>query len=237
MQVVVIAGGAATRMEPLTRHQPKALLPVGGRPFLDLVLDLLDADESVTSVHFCLGRHGDQIIRFLADRPTRLEVTWTLEPRPLGTAGCLRLAAPQLDDRFLVLLGDTYTPIDLGAVAACFAGSGAPALMVVFRNRDALERSNVKVAGGHVLEYNKAASAGTYEFVDYGVAALRRDVIARLPAGRAVDLGEIFLPLIAEGGLASYEVTTRFFEIGSVAGYRELDELVSHGDFGPRRVV
>ncbi|TDD96785.1 NTP transferase domain-containing protein [Actinomadura rubrisoli] len=230
MQVAIIAGGAATRMGPLTRQRPKALLPVAGRPFLSWVLDLLESCEAVTSVHLCLGRHADQIERFIAERPAgRLPLTSTAEATPLGTAGCLRLALPRLDTRFLVLLGDTYTPVDFGAITHAHETSRKPALMAVYRNGDALERSNIRIHEGRVVEYDKSAEAGTYEHVDYGVAVLERGLVDALPPGRPSDLGEIFRPLIARGDLAAFEVGTRFFEIGSLSGYREFDELVSAG--------
>jgi NDP-sugar pyrophosphorylase family protein len=225
MQVVVIAGGLATRLGRLTAHRPKILLPVGGRPFLDLLLDRLRR-ENVTSVHLCLGHHAEQVLDHLAGRKGGPPVTTSVEPAALGTAGCLRHALPHLAERFLSIFGDTYTPVRLDEVMATLTQSGRPALMAVLRNRDVLETSNVRIRDGLVVEYDKFAPPGTYEHVDYGVAALERGVVTGLEPDRPVDLAEIFGPLITSGRLAAHEVNTRFWEIGSHRGYAELDARV-----------
>jgi NDP-sugar pyrophosphorylase family protein len=225
MQVVVIAGGLGTRLGPLAAHRPKVLLPIAGRPFLDLLLDRLRR-EGVTSVHLCLGHHAGQVLDHLAARTDGPPVTTSVEPVALGTAGCLRQALPYLAERFLLVFGDTYTPVRLEEVMATLVRSGRPAVMAVLRNRDALETSNVRIRDGLIVEYDKTAPPGTYEHVDYGVAALDRSVVADLEPGRPVDLAEVFGPLIASGRLAAHEVSTRFWEIGSLRGYTELDARV-----------
>jgi NDP-sugar pyrophosphorylase family protein len=225
-QVVIAAGGLGTRLGPLTAHRPKVLVPVGGRVFLDIVLDQL-AGQGIERVHLCAGHHADQVVRHLGgQRRHRPRITMTAEPRPLGTAGCLRLALPFLDDRFVLLLGDTYTPISFGDVLDAHERRGRPALMAVLRNRDALETSNVDVRDGIVVAYDKQVPPGTYDWVDYGVAALERDLVATLPASRSADLAEVYQPLIAQGRLAAYEVGTRFWEIGSPDGHAELDTRI-----------
>jgi NDP-sugar pyrophosphorylase family protein len=225
MQVVIVAGGLGTRLGSLTADCPKVLLPVAGRPFLDIVLDQL-VEQGVASVHLCLGHYADRVIEYLHSRSGCPEVTVSTEPTALGTAGCLQHALPWLDRRFTVLLGDTYTPVSYADIMRAHARSTQPALMVVLRNRDALETSNVVVRDGRVVTYNKQATPGTYEYVDYGVAVFERVLIEALPTRRFVDLSEIFGPLIAAGQLAAHEVAARFWEIGSYRGYAELDTYI-----------
>lgn len=221
-QVVILAGGRGTRLGPLTVRTPKVLLPVAGRPFLALVLDYLDSQE-VRAVHLCLGVGAGQVIRYLHDRPAGgPRVTTSVEGTPLGTAGCLRAAREHLEEEFAVLVGDSYTPVDLRALARDRRGCGAEAAMVVMRNRDWLVPSNVQVREGMVARYAKDQPPGTFEHVDYGIAFLRRHTLDRLPAHGPADLAELFHALIADGELAALEVSRRFYEIGSVEGYAEL---------------
>jgi NDP-sugar pyrophosphorylase family protein len=166
------------------------------------------------------------VLDHLIQRPGGPRLTTSVEPIPLGTAGCLRYALPHLRERFLLIFGDSYTPVPLAAVMKAFTAFGQPALMVVLRNRDALETSNVRVRDGLVVEYDKTAPPGTYEYVDYGVAALERRIVAELEPGRPIDLTEVLASLISAGHLAAYEVRTRFWEIGSRSGYAELDAYV-----------
>jgi NDP-sugar pyrophosphorylase family protein len=228
MQVVMTAGGKATRLGALAAHRPKVLLSVAGRVFLDLVLDHLAA-SGVSSVHLCLGTHAEQVLDHLRRHPSPLPVTTTVEPEPLGTAGCLAYAAPHLERTFLQLHGDTYTPVSFDTIDAAHRSSGRAALMTVLRNRDAFETSNVRIDGGLVVEYDKTARPGRFEYVDYGIAAFNRSVIDAIPAGRFTDLVDVFAALIGAGELAAYEVSTRFYEIGSISGYTELDALLTSG--------
>jgi NDP-sugar pyrophosphorylase family protein len=228
MQVVITAGGLATRLGTLTAGRPKVLLPVAGRPFLDLVLALL-AGAGVSHAHLCLGRHADQVLAYLRGRAGPPIVTSSVETVPLGTAGCLRLALPHLRDRFLLLHGDTYTPVPFAPIAAAHRAGGQPALMAVLRNEDRWERSNVRVRDGLVVEYDKQAPPGRYRHVDYGIAGLTRALVQSIPAERQVDLTEVLGPLVTQRRLAAYEVSTRFYEIGSHTGYAEFEALVRAG--------
>jgi len=69
------------------------------------------------------------------------------------------------------------------------------------------------------------------EFIDYGLLALRRDVVAaRVPPGRVFDLGDLCHALSLEGSLAGFEVSERFYEIGSLDGLHDFERWVeAHG--------
>jgi NDP-sugar pyrophosphorylase family protein len=221
-QAVILAGGRGSRLGPLTDRTPKVLLPVGGRPFLAMPLAHLRS-QGVTRVHLCLGFGAEQVVRFLDGRPADgIDVTTSVELTPQGTAGCLRLAASHLDDEFMVLVGDSYLPVDLRRLAAAYREHGTEAAMVVLRNRDRLVPSNVRAQDGLVTRYDKGLPPGTFEHVDYGIAFLRRTALARIPEIGPADLSTLFRSLVAHRQLAALEVSQRFYEIGSVAGYAEL---------------
>lgn len=230
LQVVVVAGGFGTRMADMLPATAKILAPVHGEPFFCHVLRLLAA-QGVRRLHLCLGRYSDQIQDFLAHRePDGITVTTSVERAPLGTAGSLRAAAAALDDEFLLLLGDTYTPVDLIDLVNRHRRTGAEAAMVVLENRDWLVPSNVEVAEGLVVRYDKRAVPGTLHHVDYGIALLRRASLSRLPDDGPADLAVLFQSLIADRRLAALEVGHRFYEIGSPEGYAEFMALVGSGE-------
>jgi NDP-sugar pyrophosphorylase family protein len=228
-QTVLVAGGLGTRLRGVTTGIPKVLVPVQGRPLLDWVLWLLAA-QGVGSVHMCLGHRADQVLAHLASAgPTPLPVTVSTEVTPAGTAGCLRLAEPYLDDEFVLLLGDTYTPVDLERLVSTWRATATPAAMVVLRNRDWLVPSNVEVRDRKVVRYDKAVEPGELDYVDFGIALLRKNVLSRIPPTGAPDLRVLFDSLIADRQLAAIEVTERFYEVGSPAGLAELNRLVGEG--------
>ena len=113
-----MAGGEGTRLRPLTSNQPKPMMPLANRPMMEHIVDLLQ-------------RHGfDEIVVTWPSWPTPSAPTsatapssacgwsYATEETPLGTAGSVRNAMDELDERFLVISGDVLTDIDLGKVVA-----------------------------------------------------------------------------------------------------------------------
>jgi NDP-sugar pyrophosphorylase family protein len=233
MQSVILAGGLGTRLYPLTRSIPKALVPICGRPFAAYQLSWL-ASQGIDEVVYCIGHLGRQIIDFVGDGAAwDIRVRYVDEGETLkGTAGAVRLAldAGCLDDSFFVLYGDSFLPIDYRSVFEGFAASGKPALMTVLRNENRWDRSNVIYRAPMVALYDKACDEGTRQamaHIDYGLLVLSRSMVAsRIPAGAVCDLADVLRDLSREGGLAGYEVMERFYEIGSVEGLADFSRYV-----------
>jgi NDP-sugar pyrophosphorylase family protein len=233
VQCVILAGGLGTRMWPETRAVPKTLLPVAGRPFASYQLGWL-AGSGIGNVVYCIGHLGEQIRSYVGDGSAwELSVRYVDESDRLrGTAGALRLALDSgaLAEEFLVLYGDSWLQVDPATVLQALRESGAPALMTVFRNDGRWDGSNVVLEGARVIRYAKglADPPPQMRWIDYGLLALRRQVIAeRVPAGQAFDLAPVCEGLAAEGLLAGLEVHQRFYEIGSVSGRAELEAMLS----------
>jgi NDP-sugar pyrophosphorylase family protein len=228
VQCLILAGGLATRMRPLTETIPKALIPVAGRPFIDHQLAWL-AGHGVTDVVLSLGYLGEQVRDHVGDGARHgLRVRAVDEGTDLrGTAGAVRLALDEgvLEERFLVTYGDSFLPIDFAAVFRAFAGSGAPALMTVFKNQGRWDTSNVIFDGRMVTLYDKQRRTRppeAFTFIDYGLSALERGVVAAsVPAGAKADLSDLFHALSVRGELAGWESPERFYEIGSPAGLED----------------
>lgn len=233
IQCLILAGGLATRLRPLTGTIPKALVEVAGKPFLDHQLACFAAN-GVTDVVLSIGYLGEQIREFIGDGSQ-----WGLRARVVeegddlrGTAGAIRLALDQgaLGDEFAVAYGDSYMPIDFREVREAHLASMLPSLMVVIRNEGKWERSNCEVAGGRVLLYDKTpdtAASARFHHTDYGVSYWNADEFrARVPAGVKMDLARVFHDLSREGKLAAYEAPSRFYEMGSPEGLEELRKLL-----------
>ena len=234
MQCVILAGGRATRMRPLTDSIPKALIPAAGRPFIDHQLDWL-AGHGVTDIVLSVGYRGDAIRAHVGDGGRHgLRVRYVDEGGQLrGTAGALRLALDEgaLEESFLVTYGDSFLPIDFGDVFRAFVASGQPALMTVFRNDGRWDTSNAIFDGGMVTLYDKQRRTRPPEdfaFIDYGLSALSRRVIAdEVPAAPVSDLATLFHALSVRGQLAGYEAAVRFYEIGSLAGLKDFEQWLN----------
>jgi len=225
MQCVILAGGLGTRMRPLTETCPKTLLPVAGRPFAYHQLHWLGA-QGITEVVYSIGHQGELIRRYWDQEPSPVaKIRYVDEGEQLrGTAGALRLARDQgvLDERFFVIYGDSFLPVEFAPVWNAFESSGQPALMIVLRNEGRWDRSNVLYENGKVALYDKTAAPGM-QYIDYGLSCFRRDV---LDDSTQSDLAALFHELSLQGKLAGFEVHDRFYEIGSPAGLRDLERYL-----------
>ena len=220
--VAILAGGLSTRMRPVTEQLPKALLEVAGKPFALHQIELLRR-HGVADIVFCVGHLGDLIVEAIGDgAELGVRVRYSFDgPELLGTGGALVRALPHLGERFFTLYGDAYLDCDYAAVAARFDESGAPGLMTVFRNADRWDRSNVELAGGRIVAYDKDQRTARMQYIDYGLGMLTRAALESYPPGQVLDLATVYQDLVARGQLAGFEVSTRFYEVGSPSGLEE----------------
>jgi MurNAc alpha-1-phosphate uridylyltransferase len=233
MQLVILAGGVASRMRPLAERVPKSLFVVAGRPFLDWQLELV-ARSGATRVLLLVAHLGDAIAAHLEATPPPLLVTLVSDgDRRAGTGGALAAAARDqlLDEQFLVTYGDSYLPVDLGALFDAHVASGLPATMAVHENRDRWDSSNVVVDDARVTRYEKIADPKlrppTMRWIDFGLVAFDRDEVHGWHDAAPFDLGAPLGRLAAAGKLGAFGYSERFYEIGSPAGLAELEGLLA----------
>jgi len=228
LPVAILAGGLATRLRPLTETIPKSLVEINGEPFLWHQLRLL-RENGVSRVVLCLSYLGEQVRDSVGDgHDFGLQIDYSFDGSVLlGTAGALKRALPLLGESFLVLYGDSYLPIDLGAVETAFRASGKSGLMSVYSNDGQWDTSNVEFENKEILAYNKKERTPRMQYIDYGLGAFQGKAFDRVQTGQACDLAELYGRLLAEGQLAGMEVRQRFYEIGSREGLEETARFIA----------
>ena len=228
LPAAILAGGLATRLRPVTETIPKALVEVGGEPFLAHQLRLLRA-RGVERVVLCLGYRGEQVREFAGDGDAfGLRIDYSFDgPVLLGTAGALRRALPLLGDAFFVVYGDSYLPNDYRAAESLFAASGKLGLMTVYRNEGRFDSSNVEFDAGRIVAYDKRARTPRMRHIDYGLGAFRAAAFDGVPEDGPADLAALYQELLGRGELAALEVAERFYEIGSFEGIRSLEDYLA----------
>jgi len=225
--VAILAGGLATRLHPITVTIPKSLVEIAGQPFLQRQLTYL-RDQGFRRVVICVGHLGQQVEeRFGDGSALGLQLSYSHDgPVLRGTGGAIQQALPKLGSQFLVLYGDSFLPVDYTEVVAAFRQSGRPALMTVYRNEDRWDSSNVFFDGGEVVQYSKRARTTQMRHIDYGLMAFQSSVFGNYSAV-PLDLATVLEDLVARKELAGFEVSRRFYEIGSHAGLAELEQFFS----------
>jgi N-acetyl-alpha-D-muramate 1-phosphate uridylyltransferase len=230
VQAVILAGGLATRMRPHTLTVPKAMLPVAGRPFVDWQLERL-AEAGIRDVVMCVAHLAEQIEAHVGDGARfGLRVVWAHEGSTLlGTGGAIRAALEHLAPTLLVTYGDSYLPFDYAEPLRILESNGdCDGVMAVFKNAGAWDASNVVTDGAWVLRYEKGNPDPAFDHIDYGATAVRREVIAALPAGQKLGFDAIQRDLAGRKRLRACMAHERFFEIGSPEGLAALDHYLAN---------
>ena len=200
MKAIVLVGGEGTRLRPLTETVPKPLLPVLDRPFLDHVLDHL-ADHGVDEVVASSSYLEQTFSPFLETRRGPPRVVWITEDRPLGTGGAIVNALAHVDDTFLVLNGDIFTDLDLGALVSFHRANGAAATIALHHVEDARPFGLVATEDdGRVLEFREKPAELVPGEINAGTYVLEPDALRAWEPNRMTSVErEIFPRLIAEG--------------------------------------
>lgn len=226
MEVVILAGGLATRLRPITESIPKSLVEVAGAPFISHQLNYLYR-QGLKRVMICTGFLGNMIEDFVGNGAKfGLQVRYSSDgPNQLGTGGALRKIIPLLEDNFFLTYGDSFLPISFSEVQMAFERSGKPALMTVLRNTDKWDTSNTVYSEGQVICYDKRVKSSEMKHIDYGLSIISRSVLDPYPTSGPFDLGDVFTDLARAGLLAGQEVFERFYEIGSHKGLSETEDF------------
>jgi N-acetyl-alpha-D-muramate 1-phosphate uridylyltransferase len=185
----------------------------------------------------CVGYLGELIETRVGHERFGIGIRYSFDSPELdGTLGAARRALPLLGERFLVLNGDTYLPIDYAAAASAWRASGLPALMGVFHNEGRHEVSNARYADGRVLSYDKTAPPGAMGWIDCGLGGFERRILERAPAHER-ELSAVLGQLACDGLLCGFEATERYYEIGTPDSLAETDRFLRAGGLGSRRLA
>ena len=226
--VVILAGGLAVRLRPITEEIPKALVEVGGEPFIAHQLRLLYS-HGVRNVIISAWYLGEMIQDYLGDGSRfGMEIQYVFDGEiALGTAGAIRKGLKLVEGPFFVLNGDTYFPCDLAAIQRFFMENARTGLMTVNYNQMPWHDSNVELRDGQIIRYDKQNRDSLMQYVDAGLGLFDPIAFAHLPEGQPADMFEVVKKLLSEEELAAYVEKQRFYEIGSFTGLKELDALLS----------
>jgi NDP-sugar pyrophosphorylase family protein len=222
---LLLTAGLGTRLRPLTLVRAKPAIPVGGVPLVRRIVSWLVANgvtDLVANLHHLpatlTGVLGDG-----SDLGASVRYSWE-QPVVLGSAGGPRLALPIVGaDRFFILNGDTLTDVDLHALAAAHASSGALVTMALIPNPDPQKYGGVQLAGDRTVAGFLRAPATNRSFHFVGVQLVEAAAFLSLPAGQvASSVGGVYDELMSSrpGSVKGFVADgASFVDIGTVADY------------------
>ncbi len=229
LTVAILAGGLATRLHPLTKKIPKALLNVSGHPFIFHQLLYL-RKQGIKKVVLCVGHLGEMIESYVGDGSKfDLEVVYSSDQtKLLGTGGAIKKAIPLLGEKFFILYGDTFLPISFDIVEKEFTKKKLSSLMTILKNNGKWDKSNVLLKPNQLIEYNKQNPSDDMNYIDYGLSILNSYIFDIYPKNYFFDLSSVFEQLSNKKQLWGFEVYERFYEIGTSDSLKETENFISN---------
>src|ERR1043165_2713905 len=231
-----MGGGEGTRLPPRTSNQPKPMVPIVGKPCMEHILELLREhgfEDVIVTVAFL-----PQAIRTYFGDGTSLglNIQYSVEESPLGTAGSVRLASDALDDTFLVISGDALCDIDLGKIIEFHKEKGAAVTIGMKSVENPLEFGIVVTdEDGRVERFLEKPSWGQVfsDTINTGIYVLEPEVLRHIPDDRPYDFSKELFPFLLEMGRPLYgHVFDGYWQdIGNLDQFRQanfdaLDERV-----------
>ena len=225
MKAVVMAGGAGSRLRPLTVGRPKPMLPLVNQVVLGHILELL-RNHGITEVVVTLQYMASMIEDYFGDGSSMgVRIHYSIEESPLGTAGSVAHAREFLDDTFLVISGDAVTNFNLEEIIAFHKEKKALATIVLYHVPEPLDYGVIVTdADGRVTRFLEKPSWSevTSDTVNTGVYVLEPEVLDLIPAGQPFDWSSEVFPQMLEKGLPVYGCIAPGYwcDIGSITEYR-----------------
>jgi mannose-1-phosphate guanylyltransferase len=232
-EAMIVAGGAGTRLRPLTDTTPKPLLPFCGEPFLAGVLVRLAA-AGVRRVWLVVGADPSpfRVLEPVA-RTHGMRLEAVPEPEPLDTAGGVRSVIERCEGSVFVLNGDVLTDVDFGAVGRGHVAAGADATLVLTRVEDTSTFGVCVLDGERITGFVEKPPPGTLpgqDAVNAGTYVLEPSALARFPVGRLSFERRVFPDLVAAGALVRGVVSdAAWADLGTPERYLEGHRLALSG--------
>lgn len=205
VKVAILAGGLGTRLGELARGLPKPMVPVGDRPFLELVIDSF-SERGLRDLVLLIGYRGEVIENHFGDGSRfGVHIDYQHEREPLGTGGAVREARHLLGERFLLTYGDVLRRFDYDR----FVREHPEPCLAVYRR---ISVGNTDIEGDRVIRFDKRAAELPY--IDAGFCIMPSEVVDLLPERGSFE-ESVFPRLAAEGRLSCVIVGHDFFDVGT----------------------
>ena len=223
--VVLMAGGAGTRLGPLTENCPKPMLRVGGRPILETIL-LNFIEQNFSRFYISVNYRGEMVRDYFGDGSRwGVDIRYLEESERMGTAGALGLLPEVPAHPLIVMNGDLLTKASFGQLLEFHAAHGCKATMCVREHDFQVPYGVLTLRDDNIVEIREKPV--TTHFVNAGIYVLEPAVLGHLPSAGYCDMPALFDALIKAGGkAAAFPLREYWLDIGQLADFeRGKDEF------------
>ncbi len=226
MKAVVMAGGEGSRLRPLTLQRPKPMVPVVNKPNMEHVLDLLKK-HGITDVIVTLQYLAPVIQTHFGDGSSfGMNIKYSVEETPLGTAGSVKAVEDQLQEPFLVISGDSMTDFDLEAILAYHQEKRSVATLTLYRVPNPLEYGVIITDDeGRIRQFMEKPSWGEVfsDTVNTGIYLLDPKVFDYIEPDKMVDFSQDVFPAMLKAGepMFGYIAEGYWCDVGNIPTYMQ----------------
>lgn len=226
MRAVILAGGKGTRLRPFTASFPKALVPLGDKPVIEVLIEHL-ASHGIRDVTLTLGHLASLVRAYFEQHELlrqRVSIGYIQESEPTGTAGSLSMV-PDLNETFLAMNADLLTDIDFGALVRFHREQQAILTIATHTRVVRMDLGVIEVGDdGFVHDYREKPE--TQHQVSMGVYVYEPAVLKHIPRGQYLDFPTLVLRLLERGErVSAYRTDCLWLDIGRPDDYARAQEL------------
>jgi len=221
---LILAGGKGTRLRSVLPDYPKILVEVAGRPFITYLLDQL-VESGFRKVILCTGYKAKTVEKKLGDKYKSMDISYSSEEKPLGTAGAVRKAMGLVrSELILVLNGDSYLDFKLSDFINRYLGDKIDFAIVLTEAEDTSRFGRVDIdENSKVKSFNEKGVSGKGH-INAGIYLLKSDFMNTIPAGGFVSFEKDIFPGLADkSGIAAYPVASDFIDIGTPESFHSAE--------------
>jgi len=229
MKAIILAGGLGTRLYPLTRKTAKCMLLIDGKPLLEHIIRYL-ASYGFKEIIVTLGSKRKQIIDYFGDGSKyNVNLLYSIEGKPLGTAGSFKNAEKYLDETILVMQGDTLTNFNLKKIIAFHKERKAIVTIALTPVKDPTGYGIAIIdKQGRIIRFAEKPQNLFSNLANSGIYVVEREVLDYIPKGRIFDFSKDLFPRLLEKKLPVYGIKMDgyWFDIGTPASCKNANEYL-----------
>jgi mannose-1-phosphate guanylyltransferase len=238
MKALLLAGGKGTRLHPLTINQPKPMIPVLDRPWLEYLVKSLK-DYGIREIIFSLCHHSERIMdHFGHGEEYGIKARYVIEQSPLGTGGAVKAAEHYMDGDFLVINADIVTKLDLARLVSFHKRNNALCTLTLTKVSNPAAYGLVELGeDARIRSFTEKPqlSSGTPAWINAGIYLFNNRIFNYIPKDQAVSIErETFPRLLAEGErLFGFQSENYWLDLGTPQRYLKLHHDLISGRFQP----
>ena len=233
MKAIILAAGKGVRLRPLTYGIPKPLLPVGGKPVIDFVIDNLLTCKEIDTIYVGVSHMQNMISSYLIHTPRDKVVIETVSTLCWETAGDIKVIAVEKDvkETAVIAYGDNVTKINVNELVKFHRKMGRSATVALFKVPwNEVGRFGVaKLEKGIITEFVEKPPKGKApsNLANAGYYVIEPEVISRIPHSKVKIENSLFPKLAQEGELAGLAYKPKYWlDIGTIEAYRKANRMM-----------